>query len=524
MPAELVSYYISTDGNDSNDGKTPETAWRTLAKVNAQKLKPGNTVLFRSGDAFNGTLILSHRSGTAYSPITIGSYGGGRAIINAGKSGSGILAKNTSNITVRDLIVKGDGYKLNPANGIFFYTDSSIIMSNIKISDVEVYGFMGRGLFFNVPFRGETTNPGGQLPPPGNPNAGYSNILIESVEAHENGVAGIETGGYWHKETVANNETWSSNYNHKNIKVRNCKAYNNRGVPDYIDHISGSGIYISSTDNALVEYCEAYNNGEENGLARSGPIGIWFAEVKNGIIQFSESHHNKGGQDVDGGGFDIDGGSQHCVIQHCYSHHNEGAGLAVYEWGSGNPMFDITLRYNISENDGLKKDYGGISLWSVKEISNIKIHNNTVYVSSLNVHSSSTMNTLKIFDQQDFKDLKFFNNILLSDGPRTRILNGTVRSGIWENNIYWNTNGSTLDGFIYGKHIDPKLVSPGTAGNVDPNSRLDVAIRTQGYTPTSGSPVINTGLTFGLPMSPIDYIGTKLPSGGQYDIGAIEYH
>ena len=30
-----VAYYVANDGDDSQDGKTPQTAWKTLAKVGA---------------------------------------------------------------------------------------------------------------------------------------------------------------------------------------------------------------------------------------------------------------------------------------------------------------------------------------------------------------------------------------------------------------------------------------------------------------------------------------------------------
>jgi len=71
----------------------------------------------------------------------------------------------------------------------------------------------------------------------------------------------------------------------------------------------------------------------------------------------------------------------------------------------------------------------------------------------------------RIFDQQDLEDLTFFNNILLSDGVQTSIHNGTIRSGIWENNVYGNTNGSTTGGFTYGKNIGQNPTSPGAGGN-----------------------------------------------------------
>ena len=55
-----TAYYISADGDDDNDGLTPETAWRTLKKVaevngfwgDAPLLKAGDAVFFRRGDIF----------------------------------------------------------------------------------------------------------------------------------------------------------------------------------------------------------------------------------------------------------------------------------------------------------------------------------------------------------------------------------------------------------------------------------------------------------------------------------------
>ena len=55
-----TAYYVSNDGDDNNDGLTPETAWRTLEKVvdanglfeDAPLLKPGDAVFFHRGDVF----------------------------------------------------------------------------------------------------------------------------------------------------------------------------------------------------------------------------------------------------------------------------------------------------------------------------------------------------------------------------------------------------------------------------------------------------------------------------------------
>lgn len=51
-----TAYYVSSDGKDSNDGKTPETAWKTPQRVTqaheSNELKYGDAVFFRRGDTF----------------------------------------------------------------------------------------------------------------------------------------------------------------------------------------------------------------------------------------------------------------------------------------------------------------------------------------------------------------------------------------------------------------------------------------------------------------------------------------
>ena len=69
-------YYISNEGSDGLDGLTPETAWQTIAHVNAQTFQPGDSILFRRGDTWRETLLVTS-SGTPAAWITYGAYGPG---------------------------------------------------------------------------------------------------------------------------------------------------------------------------------------------------------------------------------------------------------------------------------------------------------------------------------------------------------------------------------------------------------------------------------------------------------------
>ena len=74
-----TTYYVSSSmGGDANSGTSLSAPWKTLAKVNAATLQPGDSVLLRRGDVWNESLVPS-ASGTQTSPISFDAYGTGAA-------------------------------------------------------------------------------------------------------------------------------------------------------------------------------------------------------------------------------------------------------------------------------------------------------------------------------------------------------------------------------------------------------------------------------------------------------------
>lgn len=76
-----TKYYVAADGNDENDGLTPETPWQTIGKVNSANFNYGDAVLFKRGDSFRQTYHLETKPGVTYSaygegrkPRIVGSY------------------------------------------------------------------------------------------------------------------------------------------------------------------------------------------------------------------------------------------------------------------------------------------------------------------------------------------------------------------------------------------------------------------------------------------------------------------
>lgn len=72
-------FHLAENGDDSNtvvQAQNPATPWKTLGRLNSAALAPGDSVLFRRGDAFSGTITVTV-SGNPGAPIVYGAYGSG---------------------------------------------------------------------------------------------------------------------------------------------------------------------------------------------------------------------------------------------------------------------------------------------------------------------------------------------------------------------------------------------------------------------------------------------------------------
>ncbi|MBN1482183.1 right-handed parallel beta-helix repeat-containing protein [candidate division KSB1 bacterium] len=68
-------YFVdATSGNDTNDGTSAATPWRTIQKVNDTFFSPGDQILFKRGDVWREELVVTSK-GTESSPIVFGAYG-----------------------------------------------------------------------------------------------------------------------------------------------------------------------------------------------------------------------------------------------------------------------------------------------------------------------------------------------------------------------------------------------------------------------------------------------------------------
>ncbi|HEV2087838.1 MAG TPA: right-handed parallel beta-helix repeat-containing protein, partial [Cryptosporangiaceae bacterium] len=323
-----VPYYVSAQGNDEAAGTEPAAAWRTLGRASAATLGPGDQVLLEGGVTHTGTLALDPGdAGTAAAPIVVTGYGSGRPRIDAG-DGTAISISDIGGVTVHALDVVGSGRTTNRGSGISAYSwRTPATLEGLTVTDVTARGFGGWGVII-----GSDRDAGG-----------YAGVRIDRVDASANGEGGILT--------------WAAQpRTHRDVRITRSRAFSNPGVPGLRKN-SGNGIVIGSAAGGLIEECVAAYNGGLNTYVEGG-AGIWTYDSDAVVIQRNESHHNRTGGPTDGDGFDLDQNTTNAVVQHNYSHDNDGAGFLLAHGPSGGAHRGNVVRFNISENDGRRNGYG----------------------------------------------------------------------------------------------------------------------------------------------------------------------
>jgi Right handed beta helix region len=395
------SYYVNAKGNDANQG-TQNKPFKTISKINSLDLKPGDTVYFRAGQIFEGSLELRALSGTKNKPIVITAYGRDNAMIDS-KDSAAVRVYKSSFVVVKRFTLRGSGRKTgNVKDGM------AIINSrNIDVADLDISGFQKSGLLI------------------------YSSqyIIANNVFANGNGSAGITVEGpYQARES-------------HNIKILNCRAENNPGDPTNLTNHSGNGIVVGDCRKVLIDHCTATNNGWDMPRIGNGPVGIWAYETDSVTIQHCLSYKNKtskGG--ADGGGFDLDGGVTNSVVQYNVSYDNWGSGYCIFQYWGASPWHDNIFRYNISENDGTVSDsQAGLYVWNSsddeKQFHDCEVYGNIIY--------NDKVAALCYSEKSESRGIKFYNNIFLG---RDSLIKGKDKIG---NARYWGNDWWSIEKGFY---------------------------------------------------------------------------
>ena len=97
-------YYVSSSlGNDSNNGLSIQSPFKSIEKLNTMQFNAGDTIYFKSGDYWQGMFWIKG-SGSYTNPIVIDVYGGSiRPIINGFGYQASILIFNDQHIYINNL-------------------------------------------------------------------------------------------------------------------------------------------------------------------------------------------------------------------------------------------------------------------------------------------------------------------------------------------------------------------------------------------------------------------------------------
>ena len=469
-----ATYYVSPNGDDSKDGKTEQTAWKTIARVNQDTYIPGDKILFERGGEWTGKTLAPQGSGSAAAYIIIGAYGNKTAhaprISANGKVADALYLYNQQYWEICDLdisnnvegtkMVAGDtnptgnvtkrnneeGSKLGDYRGIHIAgrdvaTLQGYYIHNVRVHDVSgIVSWIGNigkyepGIGNNYGYDAskrtggiliEAIAPTGNTSINGQPTV-FSNITIEDSEFVNNSFCGITIKQYNNGKNQNNGAGWANRYGsggapdysnpnwhpHTNIVIRG--NYINQGASAY----ACNGMYLCGVKDSVVE---------KNLLENIGTCGIELFFADNVAVQYNDISNVRwkgGGQDANA--IDPDWRASNILIQYNYIHDcGEGLLLCGMSYNSG------TIRYNLIQD--CTSSYIHYSMGG----GYFQINNNVFYRSKDGYGTSN-------FDPWGGGTASYVNNIFY-DGKGTGFGFSGGSSFSYYNNAYYGTPACSKD-------------------------------------------------------------------------------
>jgi hypothetical protein len=472
------SFYVdSWEGDDNSDGKSPETAWKTLEPVNNSTFSPGSRILLKAGSVWTGQLKPGGE-GKKDAPIIIDKYGEGPLPLIDGKglTGEGVVRLyNQSFWEIRNLEItnpsptQGDrrGVEIKAAN---YGTVEHIYLENLHIHHIN--GIPGNSLTAKLTAGIYIGTVDDQLVP-----TRFHDVKVSGCHIHH-----VENIGI-----VNNNEVSHADY--PGTEDWNRRRFTKLRIDNnIIHHISKNAIIVRLADEGIVEHNLCY----ETALQTTGNT-IFSRSARGTVFQFNEGFLNRS-PDYDGSLYDADLHSPEVIFQYSYSHDNA---HGLFWMCTTKKDHDVIVRYNISRNDK-----GNIFCINYPNTSTF-IYNNTVFI-------PEHLSPLIISERREAdKSYVFVNNLIYNLSPTAGYL-------------WFNADRTFSNNLFYGFHPanepddpkkiteDPLLLDPGSGG-------MGLGTVT-GYKLKAGSPATGTGIV--VPDNGgKDYFGNEVSSTEKPNIG-----
>lgn len=314
------TFHVSAHGSDDHSGRSPATAWASVARVNAEGLRPGDRVLFRRGDRWAGNLVIT-ASGKPRAPIVVGAYGHGpRPRIDADLPADDVLAAtvlvhNADHVQVRDLELTNAGDDEGMRNGLLVAVDAPTrpVYSSYRIHNLYVHDVAGRV----EPSANDGKRSGGiGFALDGTPEAVSR---FDDISITDNTVRHVDQTGIWLDSNLRNkalppgSDVVYRGYTWDQVKFTGVDVGYNR-----VRDTARNGVIIRMADGGRFHHNEV---SETSDRVHSGN-SVFTVSVHRFVVEWNEVHHNLSHGTADGAAFDPDLDSPATVWRYNYSHDN----------------------------------------------------------------------------------------------------------------------------------------------------------------------------------------------------------
>jgi hypothetical protein len=486
LPAAAADYHVDClAGDDGHDGRSPATAWRSLAKASATSYLPGDSILLKRGTRCSGTLW-PRGSGERGRPVRLAAYGKGPLPVVDAKGGeAAVKLFNQQHWQIETIETAGG----NPY-GIHISGDRGTLR-DFRIRNVVIHDVGGEvkaktsGLLVVAAGGGDQT---------------FEDVVIDGVTAYDT--------TQWAGIIVNGSASADKKVRARNVTIRN----------SIVHDVHGDGIVLFQVEDGLIERSAAWRTGLQPQQTIGTPNGIWTWRCNRCTVQWTEGFFIDS-PGVDGGVYDIDWGNDDNVVQHNFGHDAMGYCASVFA-ASSETTTNSVVRYNVCVNNGrspkLARRQGDlfISTWDGGTLDGVRIHNNTFY------WNPPIDAPVLQMDHADFTGRRpnvFQNNLVHSSVPRMIRSNGELR---FDNNLYWYA-GSREPEWSYAdrEHVGfpaYRRDSRQDAAGLFADPKLTATVRV-----ASDSPAIGAGASVG-GSEALDAFEKPVPRGRPPTIGALE--